>query len=533
MAGCVSERMFVLVGALLLASPAMVRSDYTVTVSLVKQWNVWEGWGCSLAWWANVFGDRADLADMVFSLNYTNIGQYTLPGLGMNIARYNTGASSFNTVNGSKMVPSPNIPSWKQIEAFWLDPASDDPASSSFDWSKDALQRKMVEMARDRGANILQMFSNSPVWWQLYNHNPSGSPNGRTDNLMTSFHKQHAEYFAITTEYFKSKLNIDIDSVELFNEPSSAWWTATGTQEGCHFDASTQASLLPDLRKALDARGLQQVKISSSDETSYSLAISTWQSFPDSAKALVDEVNVHGYEYGSGRRDILYNLVSSDKKRLFNSEYGEGDDSGASLASNLNLDFQWLHMTGWCYWQPLDGGGWGLVQADLTKKTVGIVNPKYYVLAHYTRHIRPGHAIMDSSDGNTVISFSRGEKKLVLVAVNSGNAQKITFDLSGCGLSAQSSVVRWQTSMSTAGDKYVLYRDTTISGGKFTVAFDAHTIVTFEVSGVSGPGAPTVVLHHQDASETNGPGSAHDGTGARAGQDHVEEEAVAEEQHAV
>ena len=44
---------------------------------------VWEGWGTSLCWWANVFGDDDALADLTFSLNATPIdGLGALPGLG-------------------------------------------------------------------------------------------------------------------------------------------------------------------------------------------------------------------------------------------------------------------------------------------------------------------------------------------------------------------------------------------------------------------------------------------------------------------
>ena len=56
---------------------------------------------------------------------------------------------------------------------------------------------------------------------------------------------------------------------------------------------------------------------------------------------MVDLVQVHGYEYGGGRRDLLYDAVRAAGKKLWNSEYGEGDASGMSLASNLNLDMRW------------------------------------------------------------------------------------------------------------------------------------------------------------------------------------------------
>ena len=51
----------------------------------------------------------------------------------------------------------------------------------------------------------------------------------------------------------------------------------TGTQEGCHFDVSTQRAVLGELRSELDRRGFTEVEIAASDETSYTLALSTWE----------------------------------------------------------------------------------------------------------------------------------------------------------------------------------------------------------------------------------------------------------------
>ena len=52
------------------------------------------------------------------------------------------------------------------------------------------------------------------------------------------------------------------------------------------------------------------------------------------------QVNTHGYQQGGGRRDLLYSATLG--KKLWNSEYGEGDGSGRSLAANLHLDFRWV-----------------------------------------------------------------------------------------------------------------------------------------------------------------------------------------------
>jgi hypothetical protein len=157
--------------------------NYTTTVDPQTTYGVWEGWGTSLCWWANVFGQNDTLADLFFTMENVNIttsnGFNNLPGLGLNIARYNAGGSAWKPLSdGSTMVTSPNIPAFKQIEGFWQDNDSSDPSSSSFDWSVDQNQIAMLKMAQARGCDYLELFSNSPMWWQLENSNPSGSDDG-------------------------------------------------------------------------------------------------------------------------------------------------------------------------------------------------------------------------------------------------------------------------------------------------------------------------------------------------------------------
>src|SRR5258705_9124656 len=62
------------------------RADYSTTINPGTTWGTWEGWGASLCWWANVFGNRNDMADVVFTTNYTSFNGQLLPGLGLNIA---------------------------------------------------------------------------------------------------------------------------------------------------------------------------------------------------------------------------------------------------------------------------------------------------------------------------------------------------------------------------------------------------------------------------------------------------------------
>ncbi len=466
--------------ALIGFSPQLSRADYTTTINPQTTWGVWEGWGTSLCWWAGVFGNRDDLANIVFTTNCTTLNGVSLPGLGMNIARYNAGACSWNAINGDTMQVSTNIPAFRQIPGYWLDWFSSDPASSSWDWTVDANQRSMLLKAKARGANLFELFSNSPMWWMCYNHNPSGANSGGSDNLQSWNYDQHAVYLATVAKYASDHWGITFDSVEAFNEPIAGWWNSNGTQEGCHFDASTQATVVDYLRSELDSRGLTNANVAASDENNYDDARATWNSFSASTQSQIGRVNVHGYEYGGGRRDLLYSAVGG--KRLWDSEYGESDGTGVSLASNLNLDFRWLHPTAWCYWQVLDSGGWGLIQSNPGDNWIGPANRKYYVLAQYTRHIRPGMTIIDGGEGNTIAAYQPAARKLVIVTMNYGAAQTITYNLSNFHR-ADGPVRRWMTSTGS-GVQYAQLGGPVLSNKSFQSSFPTNTIQTFEIQNV-------------------------------------------------
>ncbi|KAJ5288653.1 endo-beta-1 6-galactanase [Penicillium angulare] len=196
---------------------------------------VWNGWGVSLAWWANIFGDRADLVDVVFTRNPTswNPDDEALPGLGLKILRYNTGACSWNTINDTvKMVASPNIPAAKQIEGYWLDGLSADPSSSSWNWTVDANQRTIMLNTKIRGANTFEIFSNSPMWWQLSNLNPSSASD--------------------RTKYTQDNWGLIFTSIEALNKPTS---------------------LIPILQQEIKAPGLDQTIIAAPDKNTFELAL--------------------------------------------------------------------------------------------------------------------------------------------------------------------------------------------------------------------------------------------------------------------
>lgn len=458
-----------------------------VTINPSVSWGSWDGWGVSFAWWAKVFGDRKDVADMLYTTGTVNLEGQKLPGLGLTIARYNAGACSENEVDGRKMVVSKIITPFRQIEGFWLDGKSADPQSPNWDWRADANQRAMLLMARERGANRFELFSNSPMWWMCANNNPSGAAIKTADNLPSKNYEKFATYLATITAYAKAHWGIAFTSVEPFNEPISGWWFDNCKQEGAYFSQRSQQAFLPILRSELDRQGLKGTHIAASDETNYDQALKTWTSFNASTHSLVDQVNVHGYQGVKGPRAALYAaVVERDKKPLWNSEYGDKFADGLEMARCLNLDLAHLHPTAWCYWQALDGGnngGWGLLGGDLVKKTIATANPKYFVLAQYTRHLRPGMTILESGAQNTVAAYDPTTHRLVLVAFNDGPAREATYDLSRFA-SARDPITRWLTEP-LAATRYAPQPSLSLAGKTLKAVLPADSIQTFEIEGVS------------------------------------------------
>ena len=146
-------------------TPALI----LIKVDSSQDLGTWEGWGSSLAWWARAIGGTAN-ADYYADLIYTDKTIDGYPGLGLNIARYNVGGGGINQPQENKGAKL----QWQMdIHGYWADPNSSDPAS--WNWSVDENQRSMMQKSRRRGANVFEMFSDSPMWWMNSNRSTAGS----------------------------------------------------------------------------------------------------------------------------------------------------------------------------------------------------------------------------------------------------------------------------------------------------------------------------------------------------------------------
>lgn len=416
-----------------------LRASVTVKVDPTKNLGQWEGWGSSLAWWARAIGGTAN-ADYYADLIYTTKSTDGYPGLGLNIVRYNVGGGGINRPQENK---GPKLQWQMDIHGYWADPNNAD--SKTWNWSVDQNQRSIMKKARARGANVFEMFSDSPMWWMNSNRSTSGSDSGG-DCLALENYDRFTLYLASVARYSADHWGINFDSVEPFNEPSADWWKYPNRQEGCHFDPATQQKIVESLRGALNRAHLNDMVIAAADENNMDAGLNTWNRYGAVTRGLVGLVSVHGYSNGTEpyrgpNRVELRRVVGS--KRLWQSEYGDGDASGYTLAQAIIRDVKELRPSAWIYWQPVEPDvpeyGWGLINANYvdthdepsSRQTLLVrVNRKFYVYGQFTRYLRLGSQLISVGDPNSIATYDRGSSKLVVVKVTGDAPEEDKLDIS-------------------------------------------------------------------------------------------------------
>jgi galactan endo-1,6-beta-galactosidase len=283
------------------------------------------------------------------------------------------------------------------------------------------------------------------MWWMNSNRSTAGSSTGG-DCLMPENYDRFTFYLASVARYSADHWGTKFDSVEPFNEPSADWWKYPNRQEGCHFDIATQKKIVESLRRTLDREHLNDVAVAAADENNMDAGSNTWKAYDSPSRGLIGLVNVHGYSNGTEpyhgpNRVELRHAVGN--KRLWQSEYGDGDASGYTMAQQIIRDLKELQPNAWVYWQPVEPDvpeyGWGLINANYidtrdqmsAEKTPLVrVNRKFYVYGQFTRYLRPGYQLIGIDEPNSIAAYDRGSHKLVLVKVTGDAPETAQLDLS-------------------------------------------------------------------------------------------------------
>ncbi len=436
----------------------------SATINAAQPWQRFDGWGTSLAWWAHVVGGypanvRQKLVDMFFN-------QKT--GLGLTVLRYNIGGGE----NPKYMPPNHEFLTFRTAVPGY------EPSPGVWNWHADKAQRTILAMAMKEGANRLQAFSNSPPWWMTVSGSVTGGKGG-VDNLPPDKIDTFTTYLATVLKHFQDTWHITFPTVEPLNEPLLGWSFGNG-QEGCHVDSAEQNLVITSMGKALQAAGVTGTRIAASDETSITFALKTFPYYDATSLGYMSQVDTHSY-WGTGRAK-LRTLTAQAGKALWLSEYGDGDASGIPMSMRILQDMRNLRPSAWVYWQTMDSaGGWGFVWSALDSRsdTTYRVNQKYYVMANYSRFIRPGSQIIADDDTQSLAAIGPHRRHIVVVATNPSTvAQPVSYLLTGISSVGRSARL-WQT---CAGEQLKSLSGIPVINGKFSTTLPPKSVTTFVVS---------------------------------------------------
>src|SRR5688572_25764769 len=110
-----------------------------------------------------------------------------------------------------------------------------------------------------------------------------------------------------------------------------------GRQEGAHAGPALQQQVVLALKRRLEAASTGAA-VSAMDETNPSIFAANWNAYDATARAAVDQLNVH--TYGTGQRTSARDIAKGADKRLWMSEvegsWGTGTDY-TTMAPGLGI----------------------------------------------------------------------------------------------------------------------------------------------------------------------------------------------------
>ena len=455
-----------------------------------------QGWGTSVIWWGNRIGYSeklsADAAEMFFGKS----------GIRYNIMRYNIGGGDDPAHRHITRTDS-MIPGWKKWD--------EESKKFVYDYEADKNQinvlKKSIEAAGEDA--YVEVFSNSPPYFMCKSGCSSGGWEANMNNLKDECYEEFAEYLAHVAHYMQTEMGIKVSSVSPMNEPNTDFWRVySDKQEGCHFDAGEpQNKILQATAKAFAAKGLKDVEVVGSDETSTDLALLAYKNYYSETKKVLSRISSHSY--GVERIKDLGQLMKEDGWNIWQSETDGGNVAGENagemgaglwIGKKIIFDMNGLSPSAWVIWLTIDhhvstdgymgnkdngapdlnGGYWGLAYADHDKQEI-VLTQKYYAMGQFSRFIRPGDTIIHCGD-DALAAYNAETGKIVVVAVNDTAADKeYSVELADfASVGSVAKVIRTSGDTKT-GEQWKELDDIAVEGGKFTANLKANSITTFVV----------------------------------------------------
>lgn len=453
---------------LALATITMVcrATDYTIETNQPRQ--TIRHFGASDAWSMQFIGlweneeEQEKIADWLFSTENDSKGQPK--GIGLSVWRFNLGAGSAEQGKDAQINPG------TRTECFLT-------KDGSYDWTKQAGQRKFLRMAKQRGVPHFLAFMNSAPVYYTQNGLATNTGRGGTINLKDDCYDDFARFMATSLKGLEKQEGIHFDYLCPVNEPDGHWNWLGPKQEGSPATHREIARLARETNKALNEQGLTtQILMDESSDIRCLLGIhqTDWQrgnaisSFfsPDSTQTYVGNLpNVphlmaaHSYWTNTPvpyMKEIREELREACKKfgvKFWQTEIcimsndteiggGQGYDftmkTALYVARVIHHDLTYADAESWSWWRAC-GGNYrdGLIRV-YEREQRARDSKLLWTLGNYSRFVRPGAVRYEVTSpkqedpyGLMVSAYKNKDGKWVCVAINyADEPQNIQLNLS-------------------------------------------------------------------------------------------------------
>lgn len=414
---------FAIVFVAVVCSSAFAQRDNVEVVEIFpsKRLQTIEGFGASGAWWAQSIGNwPSEKRDKILGLLFSRED-----GIGLTIYRYNIGAGSGDDIKDP----------WRSAETFEI-------SQGSYDWTKDAASRRVLEEVCELGAERIILFANSPPVRMTRSGYAYASPGAGPSNLRNDRYSQYVVYLADVAEYFIKQKKVPVYSVSPINEPQWKW--DTNKQEGCHYKPKEAARLIKLMIEEVNRRKLD-IKVDVPESGSWKrhevmeengreikLDYLTALFEDNTIRDNLDSYVLHSYWSKPEEKRVFSEFFykTYPEKKLHMSEWCQmkggrdyGMESALKLANEIMDDLTIGKVSSWQYWIAVSKYNYrdGLVYVNDRARTFRPTK-RLWAMGNFSKFIRPGFRRLETANNlqgmKLLAALSPDERTLVLVVIN-------------------------------------------------------------------------------------------------------------------
>ena len=437
--------------------------------------------GASDAWSMQFLGlwpekQQEQIADWLFSVENDEMGKPK--GIGLSLWRFNLGAGSEEQGEASQ------IQRGTRTQCFLN-------ADGTYDWNKQAGQRRFLKLAKQRGVPYLLAFCNSAPVFYTQNGLATNTGRGGTINLKDDCYQKFGKFIATSLKGIEEHDGIHIDYMSPINEPDGHWnWTGP-KQEGSPATNREVARVVRELSKALVKEKMNtQILINESSDYRCMLATheTDWKRgyeinaffTKDSTKTYLGNVKqvpmlIGGHSYWTNTpvpymREVRMQIREACRQKGIkfwqtetcimgnDEEIGGGGGYDFSMKTALYVariihhDLVYANAESWSWWRAAGGdyrdGLLRIYSRDGWQTGWAVDSKLLWSLGNYSRFIRPGAQRYDISAtdaagkqveegyndprGVMCSAYRNVDGKWVMVAINySEDVKPITLQVAG------------------------------------------------------------------------------------------------------